>query len=414
MNYQKLVDKIARYVAKYFDEHPRPELTYHNFEHTEYVVKAACKIAEHYQLSNEDLFILTAAAWFHDAGYLVQQHEHEHCSTRVAQEYLAKHDVDPAIIDQVSTTIMATCMPQKPTTVLGQILCDADLYHLSKNSFKKKSESLRQELEAVLNRTITQEQWWPDTVSFMEHHTYTSDYGRRVLADKKAENLALLKAEIAANTKIEELHQKHEEELKADGIATEKDQPKKKKKDRPEKGIETMFRITSSNNQRLSDMADKKAHILITVNSIILSAIITLVLRKLDESTFLLVPSSILLLVSLASMTFSILATRPAVPNGTFDQNDLDNHTVNLLFFGNFYRMDLDKYADGMKMVMEDKDFLYGTLVKDVYSQGAVLGRKYHLLRYAYNIFMYGLIVAIVAFIVASVIFQMNGGESYV
>jgi hypothetical protein len=165
-----------------------------------------------------------------------------------------------------------------------------------------------------------------------------------------------------------------------------------------------MFRITSGNNQKLSDMADRKAHILITVNSIILSAIISLVLKKLDENAFLALPSFILLTVSLLSIIFSILATRPTIPKGVFTQQDLEQKRVNLLFFGNFYKMGLEAYTDGMIMVMNDKDFLYGTLIKDVYSQGVVLGRKYQLLRIAYNVFMFGLILAVVAFIVSSII----------
>ena len=179
---------------------------------------------------------------------------------------------------------------------------------------------------------------------------------------------------------------------------------KKSKAERPERGIETMFRITSGNNQRLSDMADNKAHILITVNSIILSAIISLVLRKLDENSFLTIPTFILLTISLLSMTFSILATRPAIPKGVFTPDDIDQKKVNLLFFGNFYKMHLEEYTSGMLKVMADKDFLYGTLIRDVYSQGVVLGRKYRLLRSAYNIFMFGLIVSVLAFIIASVI----------
>jgi hypothetical protein len=42
----------------------------------------------------------------------------------------------------------------------------------------------------------------------------------------------------------------------------------------PVRGVETMIRVTSTNHQRLSDMADNKAHIMISVNSIILSIVI--------------------------------------------------------------------------------------------------------------------------------------------
>jgi hypothetical protein len=177
---------------------------------------------------------------------------------------------------------------------------------------------------------------------------------------------------------------------------------KKKKSDRPDKGIETMFRITSGNNQRLSDMADNKAHIMISTNSIILSVILSILLRKLEDNPHLIIPTLILLIICVVTMVFSILATRPSVPEGTFSAEDIRQKKVNLLFFGNFYRMDLPDYVSGMEQMMEDRDFLYGSLIRDVYSQGVVLGRKYRLLRVAYNVFMFGIIGSVLAFVIAA------------
>jgi uncharacterized membrane protein len=169
-------------------------------------------------------------------------------------------------------------------------------------------------------------------------------------------------------------------------------------------GIETLLKVTASTDQRLSDMADNKAQILITVNSIIISAIISLVLRKLKDNSFLILPSYLLLTVSLATMILAILSTRPSIPRGKFSTKDLDDKKANLLFFGNFYRMKLDDFAAGMKNVLHDKEYLYDSLIKDIHTQGVVLGRKYRLLRAAYNVFMFGLIIAIITFIISSMV----------
>jgi len=166
--------------------------------------------------------------------------------------------------------------------------------------------------------------------------------------------------------------------------------------------IETLLRVTANNDHQLSDMADNKAQILITVNSIIISAIISLLLRNLKDNPFLVLPSYVLLSVSLFTMILAILATRPSIPMGKFTAKDVANKKVNLLFFGNFYKMKLDDYAKGMKSILNDQEYLYNSLIKDVYSQGVVLGRKYRLLRAAYNVFMFGLIVAIMMYIVSS------------
>ncbi|MDB5020794.1 MAG: Phosphohydrolase, partial [Pedobacter sp.] len=97
-------------------------------------------------------------------------------------------------------------------------------------------------------------------------------------------------------------------------------------------------------------------------------------------------------------------ATRPFIPAGTFTLQDIENKRTNLLFFGNFYRMGLAEYDAGIQKMMEDSDFLYGSLIRDIYGQGVVLGRKYRLLRIAYNVFMYGIVASVIAFIISIVV----------
>jgi hypothetical protein len=183
---------------------------------------------------------------------------------------------------------------------------------------------------------------------------------------------------------------------------------KKDKKKDPGRGIDTVFRITSNNNQKLSSQADSKAHILIQVNAIIISVLLSLLLRKIEDHTNLAIPATMLLAVNLVTIVFSILATRPHIPPGTFNQADLDEKKVNLLFFGNFYRMSLEQYANGMLIMMEDRDFLYGSLIRDVYFQGIALGKKYRWLRLSYNVFMYGLIASVLAFLIAALAYPQR------
>lgn len=183
---------------------------------------------------------------------------------------------------------------------------------------------------------------------------------------------------------------------------------KKVKKKDPGRGIDTVFRITSNNNQRLSSQADSKAHILIQVNSIIISVLLSLLLRKIEDHTNLAIPAIILLTVNLVTIIFSILATRPHIPPGKFTQADLEEKKVNLLFFGNFYRMSLEEYAGGMLQLMEDRDFLYGSLIRDVYYQGIALGKKYRWLRLSYNVFMYGLIASVISFLIAALVYPQK------
>lgn len=406
MDYQQLLEKIHDHVLAYYKEHENKDLIYHNLKHTQDVVAAAAQIANHYQLNDDDFFIVMAAVWFHDLGYLTNISSHEETGSELAGAYLEKHHVHTDTINLIKGCIRATRMPQSPSTLLEEIVCDADLFHLGTDDFFKKDKLLLEEYNLLHHTDKSKAEWRVKTISFVEGHTYYTEYCKVLLSSTQEKKLQELKSK-------EEKHEKkvHEQPVvNADGTVTAPSETAqaKKKKERPDKGIETMFRISSSNHQRLSDMADKKAHIMITVNSIILSAIISLVLRRLNEYGYLIIPSFILLTVSLLAMTFSILSTRPSIPNGRFSRDDVDNQNVNLLFFGNFYKMKLNEFNYGMEKMMEDSDFLYGSLIKDLYAQGVVLGKKYHLLRVAYNIFMFGLILAVIAFIVAFTFFSHN------
>jgi hypothetical protein len=57
-----------------------------------------------------------------------------------------------------------------------------------------------------------------------------------------------------------------------------------------------------------------------------------------------------------------------------------------------------------MRKMMDDRSFLYGSLIKDTYWQGRVLGHKYKLLRVSYSVFMYGIVVSVIAYTVAALI----------
>jgi len=99
-----------------------------------------------------------------------------------------------------------------------------------------------------------------------------------------------------------------------------------------------------------------------------------------------------------AAIIFGILATRPNISHGKFTKEDIANKKTNLLFFGNFHNMSLDEYNWGMTEMLSDKDYMSASMIKDQYFLGVVLSKKYRYLRIAYNIFMYGLIVTILAF----------------
>jgi predicted metal-dependent HD superfamily phosphohydrolase len=403
MDYRSISEQTKNYVRNYFDAHVNEKLFYHNIRHTELVVDAAVQIAMHYLLNDTDMCIVTVSAWFHDIGYLTGNHDgHEERSARMAQAFLEGLGIGQEIIDPVRRCILATQLPQRAVTLDEQILCDADLFHFGTHAFGERNKLMRKESEALEGRKISKDEWRRSTIRMMEAHHFYTDYCRMLLNKKQEENLEKLRSkekDDGGDHTVENLVEEHLKEVK----------PPPEKKDRtrdPGRGIDTVFRITSNNNQRLSQQADSKAHIMIQVNSIIISVLLSLLLRRIEDHLALAVPTILLLTVNLVTIIFSILATRPHIPTGKFTKADLDEKKVNLLFFGNFYRMSLEDYAGGMLVLLDNRDFLYGSLIRDVYFQGVALGKKYRWLRLSYNVFMYGLIVSVLAFLIAALFYS--------
>lgn len=380
MEYQLIIQHIEKYVADFFASGLCKQYCYHNELHTNSVVAAVKEMAKHYNLSEKDEFTLVAAAYFHDLGYAEGGAKtHESRGAAMAKDFLTKEGVDEQIVEKAVQCILSTKMPQEPKDFLEEIMCDADLFHLGTPAFIERNKLMLQEAEKSSGVKIDKSFWRDVTIKLMRDHSYHTAYAQEKLSKGKEENL-------------EQLVKKQEKKSEGkEGIT--------KNNKKPERGIETMFRVSSTNSQRLSDMADNKANLLLTVNSIILSLVVTVLLRSLDKNTHLIPPTILLMTVVVVVMVLSILATIPKIPNGYFTEEQVDNKSVNLLFFGNFYKMPLDTYKKSMDKAMDDNEFLYGMLTKDVYSQGVVLGRKYRLLRYAYGTFMFGLILSVLAFV---------------
>ncbi len=384
----EIESKVREFVTDLFLDNDVEDLYFHGIQHTKEVVSASKHIGTESGLTEEDLEVLVIAAWFHDAGYIDKSPEHEQRSIEIATEFLNSQQYEHAKIEKIAGCIKATKVPQQPDNILEKILCDADMYHLSLEDFFQRTLLLRKELNNIQEQKISKKEYLRTTLKFMEDHEYKTEYGKTALKPLKDKN----------QKKIEKkLIEKDKEDLEP-----VPDIPARKFKS-PYRGVESMFRLTANNQISLSSMADNKANILITVNSIILSLIISFLFRQLSEYPRILIPTLAFLTTSLITIIYAILATRPKISTGTFTEADIKNRKVNLLFFGNFYNMSLDEYESAIKEIMVDFDGLYGSMIKDQYSLGIVLARKYKLLRTAYNIFMWGIIISVLAFMVATI-----------
>jgi predicted metal-dependent HD superfamily phosphohydrolase len=407
---KSLIAAAEQHVVNIFSQKVGKDFVFHSLNHTREVVLHTELIAGNYELSEEDHTALVVAAWFHDTGYSAGLNRiHEEESQKLATEFLKQQRAPQQLIDKVNGCIIATRMPQSPTNLIERIICDADLFHLGTKDFKPKNKLLREEINQVEDEKIGKKEWARINVEFLERHRYFTEYAREMLEPVKQTHLKDLMEKVGKKKKQLEQDSVNEPEKAINPVATIAEEPpkqsdektpeeKKQKAPKTERGVVAMFKIMSENHINLSQMADSKANIMISVNTIVLSIMVSVLLGKLQFYPEFIVPTIILVVVCLGAVVFAILATRPNISSGTFTREDIQNKQINLLFFGNFYNMELPDYDWAMKELMKDKEYLYGSMIKDIYFLGVVLARKYKLLRISYSIFMYGLIAAIIAF----------------
>ncbi len=397
---KNLIAEAETYVVEFLNENLDNKFIYHNLTHTQYVVKKASELAELGNIPETDTSFLVISAWFHDTGYTKSIEDHEAESVKIASAFLKERQVPENDINLISNLILATKMGYNPLNQLEKIIRDADCAHIGSKRFMDITELLRKEWDLACDKKMSEEEWLSMNIDFLsnEHRFYTNEASSQW--DKtKSKNLSqLLKAQKKLEQDNSKLKQKKEELTF-----------KKNKIELPERGIETMFRVTLKNHITLSNIADTKANILLSVNAIIVSLVLSNLVSKLDNASnkHLIVPTIIFVVFTVISIILSILATRPNVTSGKFTKEDVANKKVNLLFFGNFHKMSLKDFEWAMGEMMQDKTYLYSSMKKDLYFLGLVLDKKYKILRLTYSVFMVGIIVSVIAFAIA---FQFFSG----
>ena len=386
-----LLNKIEKHISGIYKDKLPDDNCYHNLTHTEEVVGVAKELARLSNVNDEDMETLIIAAWFHDIGYLKQCEGHEEASAEMAADFLQSNNYPDDKINKVKDLIRVTRIPQRPKNLLQEIICDADLHHLGVKDFAEKGEMLRCEIEKYIDKKFSNSDWLKNNIMFFKHQEFFTPAAKEKFEAQKKINLNKIKDELK---NIEKKKKDKKKKHSQDGEQSEL-------KEKAGRSIETMFRNTMRTHVAFSSMADTKANIMISVNTLVLTIIVSVMIRKLDTNPHLVIPTAMLTLTSLLALIYAILVTRPKITSGTFSSEDIKNKKTNLLFFGNFYNVSLKDFAWGMKEMIEDRNYLYDAMITDFYYLGQVLGKKYKQLRICYTIFMFGVIISVIAFAIA-------------
>lgn len=200
MEHKDIISKAEAHIRELYKAHSNDSFVYHNIEHIEKVVAAADQIAKYYKLSKQEAKAVHLAAWFHDVGYLsFHSNGHEIRSAELAAKFLRHQNADLELIEKVREAILATEIFSPPTSLIGKIVADADLFNLGTPDFRKTNKKMWVEMKRCYGKKIPAREWYQSALDLLEKHQYHTEYCQKLLKKGKQENIDFLKEWLKKN-----------------------------------------------------------------------------------------------------------------------------------------------------------------------------------------------------------------------
>lgn len=385
-----IVAEAGEQVLFLFDKYPNNRLLFHNYAFTQNVLRHTRELCRETGAPADLTEIAQLSAYFLHVGYLFEYEHFLRASLDQVQRFLALRDYPETGQRSVLRCMQIVGQRNIPVALEEKILADAVSIAWMED-FETRHQLLWLERELIqgqsfekLERAQLQLQYLLD-IRFYTHFAktkYEPALGQCIQHQKAA---------------IEKIERK-----KSQQPAIETGVLYQNLDDSPIRAVQTFFRANYRNHINLSSIADNKANIMISVNSILISVLISIISYRnaADNNPPIILPVIIFLVTGLTSLIFAVLSARPKVTSLNENVTSKEERRKNMVFFGNFVTMDLEEYEESMDALFRDSELLYGNLTRDLYFLGKVLDKKYRYLKVSYNIFMIGFVATVVTFLI--------------
>ncbi|MCB0606313.1 MAG: HD domain-containing protein [Lewinellaceae bacterium] len=377
--------EAAQFVEQRLTSRLTEDHRYHNWPHTMAVREACGFLGVQTGLSPDDLEVLDLAALFHDIGFIETYRGHEAVSREIAGDFLTSRDYPADKLEKVLACIDSTQPSADPSNQLEAIIKDADLSNLARTDYLSSLNNLRMEWELLCNEFYSDREWFKLNYKFLKAHQYYTDAAKSSYDEQ-----------LKINQKVLKKMSKGEQQKESGDVS----------RLASSKSAQMMFKTSLRNHLDLSNLADNKANIMLSINALIITIAMPLAVSYIKAQPYLLYPAVCLLATCLCSMIFATLATRPIRMSGYTELENIKAGRSNLFFFGNFYKMSYNEYQTGMQHVLEQEERLEDSVMRDLYFLGRSLGMKYSQLRICYNVFMSGVILSVLVFGIAYLLYD--------
>ncbi len=355
---------------------------YHNENYLEQVVDAARQLAEEAGLEKEETEQLELAAIFQSVRHLHGGEKPWEASAKAATEFLLRNNANPDTVNAVDKLIHSLDPAYQPETTLEKLFLDATEAAYGDKKFLERADRLRKEEEAHAGNNLEEIEWTGQLLERMKDHAFRTSQAESLFGKRKEKNLKKITKGLQSNLKVKL------EGDKSSSISANS-------------GARTMFKTALRNHVDLTSIADQKANIMLSINALIITIGLPAFATYLSGKPVLIVPGVMFLFTSIATMIVATLSTRPIKVDGYTDLSKLKTGKTNLFFFGNFYKLPNDDYREAIKEIVADREHLDSSFVNDLYYLGVSLGEKFRLLRLCYTIFVIGLCLTVLSFVVA-------------
>ena len=381
---------------------------YHDISFTHRLVSAVKELSKNENLNKSETEILILTAFLYGTGFKdAEMFKGKKlfagciaCTQQVSKQFLDSINYPSENIDIIFKILNNTSPQSAPTNKMEEVFMDALYMDFARPKGLKFIKKMYKELLLFNDLSIAKKNWFHNLIDLLENHNFLTNYGKTELEPKKHR---LIK-EIKKNSK--DLENVERVALRKELNISDSELKKLKKnlsnsKEIDIRTIQTLFRTTSKNHYTLNQMVDRKANIMISINAIIVSLLVgNIIGPALDGLSIKLIPVFIMAISGGISMFFAILAVKPDATHGEFSEEEIRSKKGNLLFFGNFHNMQFKDYEWAFLQMLNDKDHLYSSMIRDIYYLGQKIKKKHDRLRTSLNVFLFGTVLTIVSFLV--------------
>lgn len=381
-----LLQDAREFMLKWYNEQADARYVFHNYNRTENILQKAYQLGKAEEVAESDMGHLLLAACFSEIHCIDADHDAAALWTAFLKEWEYEADTHPVV-----PILLAQYLDPEKQSKLANILRDAVLATTYSENYDAQQPVLRLQHELVGKEKFSNQEWYQKQYDELLKVRYQTPGAKRMYGELVGKYI------LQKKNRVEKLSQRLASGSEANGGLFEGIEKKL-----PNSAIQTFFRTNYRNHINLSAIADTKANIMISVNAILISVVISILsYQNIPETKpIVLLPVVIFLFTGLASLICAVLSIRPKVTALNAEDASVQKAQKNIIFFGNFVNLSLEQYEQAMNSVLRDGQLLYGNMVRDIYYLGKVLEKKYRFLTLSYNLFMLGFVTTVLSFLI--------------